>query len=157
MITFTTTTPQASTHDRPPPIPPFPLERPARHGARPRNARVPAGADSGGEGLHLPVAADAASDEVAEIGDWETMNHATLKIYPEFSLDDGDYVLMCSDGRMSPGPCGPRIFRGPPHPRVKFRHATQQEAETDAELIRKYLAALPKREPTKKEMQREGA
>lgn len=64
--------------------------------------------------------------------------------------DDGQFVLVASDGRMRPMVAGPRLFRAPPHPDVKFQHETMAEAERDAATIRAYLARLPERRQTKK-------
>lgn len=43
---------------------------------------------------------------------------------------------------------GPRILRGPPQPGIRWQHETKEEAEKDAERLRRYLAQLPK--PKKK-------
>ena len=67
----------------------------------------------------------------------------SLKIFINFDDESGEYELMCADGRSSPMPCGPRIFRAEPHPQVKFRHETKAGAALDADLIRHYLANLP--------------
>ncbi len=56
--------------------------------------------------------------------------------------DDGLFTLMADDGRMSPMPVGPRMFKAPPHPEVTFSHATMAAAETDARKVRVYLEWL---------------
>lgn len=35
---------------------------------------------------------------------------------------------------------GPRLFRAPPHPDIKWRHLDYSEAEQDARKLREYLA-----------------
>ncbi len=80
-----------------------------------------------------------------------------MTIFTQYDADKDTYELWCSDGRMSATPVGPRIFRSPPHPVVAFSHGTAQEAESDAAKIRTYLASLPQRQPTKKEVRQAGA
>lgn len=73
----------------------------------------------------------------------------SLRIYVE--LDESDlYRLMCDDGRMSPQPCGPRLFRAPPHPQMKFTHDDPESAETDARKLRVYLAGLTEKKTKKR-------
>ena len=71
-----------------------------------------------------------------------------MKIFIEF---DGDYYrLMCDDGRMSPAPCGARLFRARPHPDIQFEHLSMEMAEADAKKLRAYLDGLPARKVAKK-------
>lgn len=73
----------------------------------------------------------------------------SLRIF--IAMDESDrYRLMCDDGRMSAMPCGARIFRGPPHPKIEFSHETMEAAETDARKLRAYLAGLPVAKASKK-------
>lgn len=39
-------------------------------------------------------------------------------------------------------PAGPRLFRGPPHPAVRFTHESLSQAEADARAMRTYLAGI---------------
>lgn len=72
-----------------------------------------------------------------------------LRIYPEYNGET--YVLMADDGRMSATPCGARLFRAEPHPRIAFTHDSIEAAEADAQKLRAYLAGLPtKRGPKKR-------
>jgi hypothetical protein len=72
-----------------------------------------------------------------------------VKIFIEF--DDGIYRLMCDDNRMRPMPAGARLFRAQPHPEMKFSHSTIEEAEEDAQKLRRYLEQLAPKKPTKKQ------
>lgn len=56
--------------------------------------------------------------------------------------EDGLFTLMADDGRMSPMPVGPRMFKATPHPEVTFSHTTMAAAETDARKVRVYLEWL---------------
>ncbi len=79
-----------------------------------------------------------------------------MTISIEFS-DEGQYDLMVSSPGMSAMPAGARLFRAPPHPQIKFNHDTLPEAERDAALLRAYLAGLPVRGQTKRELREAGA
>ncbi len=72
-----------------------------------------------------------------------------IRIFVEMD-EDGQFVLMVHDGRMSAMPAGPRILRGPPHPAIAFSHPTMEAANTDAAKLRAYLAALPVAKASKK-------
>jgi hypothetical protein len=76
-----------------------------------------------------------------------------MKIFVEFDMDDDKFVLMCDDGRMRPTVAGQRLFRGPPHPQIQFRHASAELAEVDAGKLRSYLAQLSSKKPSKKQRQ----
>ncbi len=78
-----------------------------------------------------------------------------MRIFVEF--DEDVFRLMVDDGKMRPGPVGARLFRAPPHPEVTFEHETLEAAETDAAKVRAYLAALPTRKQTKKELREAAA
>ena len=70
--------------------------------------------------------------------------------------DTMTYVIMTtSHGRTEP--CGPRIFRAPPHPDVAFSHESAEGAERDAAKIRAYLANLSPRKVSKTAARKEGA
>ncbi len=72
----------------------------------------------------------------------------TPTISIQLDLDSCQYELMCeSYSRIAPA--GPRIFRAPPHPDVKFRHDTLSAAQTDAQKIRDYLSNLGTRKQSK--------
>lgn len=56
----------------------------------------------------------------------------------QFDLDTEEHVLYAtSHGRTEVA--GPRILRAPPHPDIKWRHATQTAASHDAGLLQRYL------------------
>lgn len=80
-----------------------------------------------------------------------------MTIFAQFDADTFQWELWCRSPGMGPMPCGPRIFRGPPHPGVEFSHATQEDAERAAQVIQKYLADLPERKISKREIQKQGA
>lgn len=74
-----------------------------------------------------------------------------MKIFIEFDVDSGRYVLMCDCGRMSPTPAGARLFRGGRFPLINFTHPTMEEAEDAMKKLKAYLDALPPRKPSKKQ------
>ncbi len=65
------------------------------------------------------------------------------------------FVLMASDGKTSPAPCGARLFRGPPIPDIKFSHVSQHTAEIDAAKLRAYIAEHYTKKQSKKELRNE--
>ncbi len=73
----------------------------------------------------------------------------SLTIFVELNEAE-QYQLMCSDGCMAPAPCGPRLFRAPPHPDIQFSHPTIDAAEADARKLRVYLAGLSQKKVSKK-------
>lgn len=80
----------------------------------------------------------------------------TPEIFTAFDPEDMMHVIMVrSHGRAEL--FGPRIFRAPPHPEVKFRHESEAAAERDCAKIRKYLAGLDGRKVSKKTLREEGA
>lgn len=76
-------------------------------------------------------------------------------LFTQFDAESGLWELYCSSKGMRAMPAGPRIFRGPPHPVVQFAHETKAAAERDAQKIREYLANLPERKISKKEIRRQ--
>lgn len=77
----------------------------------------------------------------------------TPRIFISFDVEADSYDLMCeSHGRTAPA--GPRLFRAPPHPQIKFHHETMAEAEADARQMRSYLGALSTRRPSKNEVRK---
>jgi hypothetical protein len=78
------------------------------------------------------------------------------RIFIQLDTDSGEFDLMCeSHGRVAPA--GPRLFRAPPHPRIKFHHETMADAEVDAQQMRTYLGHITKRSPSKSESRKIGA
>ncbi len=59
--------------------------------------------------------------------------------------DGSSFTIMCADGRMSPMPAGPRLFRQQPWPEVKFDHPDFESAKADETKLRAYLARLEPR------------
>lgn len=74
-----------------------------------------------------------------------------MTLYPQYDMDTGMYEIWVSDERMRPMPAGPRIFRAPPLPDVKFCHEDMSSAQKDCRTIMTYLSTL-KKQPTKKEI-----
>lgn len=92
----------------------------------------------------------------ANLVTWKVVNEnysaLTMKIFIEFDFDSEQFILMASDDKMSAMPCGARLFKGPPHPGIKFKHSSAEEAEADAQKLRAYLAQLVvTKKPSKKE------
>lgn len=56
-----------------------------------------------------------------------------------FDLDSGSYDLMATSHRRT-APAGERLFRGYPHPEVRFSHDSEEAALRDAATLRSYLA-----------------
>ncbi len=65
-----------------------------------------------------------------------------MRIYTEF--DGTEFVLMCADGKMAPTPAGPRLFRQPPYPDIKFTHDSMETAQIDEGKLRTYLKGVEK-------------
>ena len=55
--------------------------------------------------------------------------------------DGSTYRLMVNHPAMEPMPAGPRLFRAPPHPAIKWEHDTMESAQADAATLRAYLAS----------------
>lgn len=71
-----------------------------------------------------------------------------------FDADACTFVLLCtSHGHTALA--GPRHFRAPPHPDIKFAHDSQAGAEADAAILRDYLSKLPQKAPSKKSRQKD--
>lgn len=71
-----------------------------------------------------------------------------------FDMDSDAHILMAtSHGRADVA--GPRILRAPPHPDVKWRHATQEAAEADVAKLNAYFAGLGKG-PSKTALRKQG-
>lgn len=78
----------------------------------------------------------------------------TPQITTAYDMDTAEHVLMAtSHGRTAEA--GPRLFRAPPHPDIKWRHATQDAANTDAATLRRYFDGLG-RGPSKAALRRAG-
>ena len=80
-----------------------------------------------------------------------------MTIFVQYDSDWDRYDLMCSDGRFHPMPAGPRLFRAPPLPDIRFSHSVLAEAETDASKLRSYLAQLAPKKISKTEIRRQHA
>lgn len=79
----------------------------------------------------------------------------TPRIFTQFDVDTDTHVLMC-ESHGAAVPAGPRLFRAPPHPRIKFQHETHATAEADAQAMRQYLAQTSTK-TTKSKQRKEGA
>lgn len=65
-------------------------------------------------------------------------------IQVQFNMGTENYELWISDSRLRPMPAGPRLFRAPPIPDIRFTHAEIEAAMIDAGKLRKYLAGVGK-------------
>lgn len=74
-----------------------------------------------------------------------------MTLYLQFDLESEHWEIMCEDSRMRPMPAGPRLFRAPPHPDVKFRHLDRDGAERALVALQKYFSGLHQKKPTKKQ------
>lgn len=74
----------------------------------------------------------------------------TPRIFIQLDTESGEFDLMCESHNRTM-PAGPRLFRAPPHPRIKFHHETMRDAEADAAEMRTYLAHIETRRPSKTE------
>lgn len=74
-----------------------------------------------------------------------------------FDEDSGLWELYCTSyGRSQPA--GPRLFRAPPHPDIRFQHETHEAAAKDAATLRQYLEGLGQRKgPSKAKLRKLGA
>jgi hypothetical protein len=62
---------------------------------------------------------------------------------------DGLFDIMCDSHGMK-AIAGPRLFRAPPHPDIKFTgHPTRDQAAKDCEKLWRYLDNLPDKKPSK--------
>jgi hypothetical protein len=80
-----------------------------------------------------------------------------VTITTEQDFDTGRFILMVTCRAQPPMPAGPRLFRAPPYPEMKWQCETAEEAETYAARMRAYLAALPERKQSKRELREVGA
>lgn len=79
-----------------------------------------------------------------------------MTIFVEMDFQTGQHILMVRSKGMSAMPAGPRILRGPPHPAIKWEHDDPEQAEKDAEVLRKYLAAMDTKGQSKRELREAG-
>lgn len=84
-------------------------------------------------------------------------NAAPLTITVSQDCDTGLFELYATSyGRTTPA--GPRLFRDPPHPDIRFSHETNEAADKDAATLRQYLEGLGQRKgPSKKALRKLGA
>lgn len=71
-----------------------------------------------------------------------------MTFFTELNLDTDRWVLMCSEHGFT-APCGPRLFRAPPHPDIRFIHETEEAAMRDLDTLRKYWEGLPQQRKKK--------
>ena len=71
-------------------------------------------------------------------------------------LDTGDYRLYVTSYG-STMPAGPRLFRAPPHPDIRFSHISEAHAEHDATLLRAYIDTAYGKTVSKKKVRAAGA
>jgi hypothetical protein len=65
-------------------------------------------------------------------------------IFSVYDAESDEHVIMCHSYARTE-PFGPRIFRAPPHPVVRTKHATAESAANDVIKINAYFVDLPKR------------
>lgn len=65
-------------------------------------------------------------------------------IFAVYDADLDEHIIMCRSFQRTEL-FGPRIFRAPPHPAVRSRHATAEGAAADVARIEAYFTDLPKR------------
>ena len=63
----------------------------------------------------------------------------------EYDFETDRYHLMVSDGRMNPMPAGPRLFRAPPFPDIRWSHDALEAAKMDAGKLQKYMSSEQQR------------
>jgi hypothetical protein len=59
-------------------------------------------------------------------------------IHVEYELESESWVLMATSHSRT-ATAGERLFRGYPHPNVRFSHETKAAADKDAAILRAYL------------------
>ncbi len=85
------------------------------------------------------------------------MSADTPQISTAFDMDEGQHVIMASSYGQTM-PAGPRLFRSPPYPDIRFSHDNQADAERDARKLREYLEGVAsKRGPSKAKLRKSGA
>lgn len=70
-------------------------------------------------------------------------------------LDSGEFTL-CASSYGQVMPAGERLFRGYPHPEIRFSHTTEDSANRDAATLRAYLADCAAGKRKDKEPPRKG-
>lgn len=85
------------------------------------------------------------------------MSAAVPVISVAFDMDEGAHVIYAASyGQVMPA--GPRLFRAPPWPDVRWSHDTAEAAEQDAQALRDYLDSLAQRKgPSKAKLRKLGA
>lgn len=85
------------------------------------------------------------------------MSAAMPVISVAFDMDEGAHVIYAASyGQVMPA--GPRLFRAPPHPAVRWSHEDAASAERDAATLRAYLDGLGARKgPSKAALRKQGA
>lgn len=72
-------------------------------------------------------------------------------------LDSGDWKLYATSYNMT-APAGPRLFRAPPHPDIRWAHTSEESATADAAKLQAYIdKEAKKRQPTKRQVRNAGA
>lgn len=61
--------------------------------------------------------------------------HPTISVQEDF---DRGFVLMATSYNMT-ATAGPRLFKAPPHPSIKFVHEDRESAERDAVILQEYI------------------
>jgi hypothetical protein len=73
--------------------------------------------------------------------------HPVITVSEDF--DTGEFILLSTAYNMT-APAGPRLFRAPPWPEIRFRHDSREQAEKDAAALQQYVEAVwPKRTESK--------
>lgn len=63
-------------------------------------------------------------------------DHPNISVAEE--LDTGEFILLATSYGMTEV-AGPRLFKAPPHPDIKFRHTDERAANHDADLLQQYI------------------
>lgn len=58
-----------------------------------------------------------------------------------YDLDEGVHQIYATSYSRTEV-AGPRLFRAPPHPDIRFQHASQEAADRDAQILREYLSRV---------------
>lgn len=71
-----------------------------------------------------------------------------MTFFTQLDLDTDRWTIMCrSHGYEEVA--GPRLFRSPPWPEIKFEHETEEAAMNDLNVLRKYWEGLPQQKKKK--------
>lgn len=82
------------------------------------------------------------------------MTKPTITILED--LDSGEFLLMATSYGQTM-PAGPRLFRAPPHPDIKFTHADHAVATNHMMKLQQYINdCWPKKAMSKAKMRRGG-